>query len=86
VATNGARRFVYQYNGQEKSEEVEDRPTDGMETPNIGSLISRNGKEWLVVHVIAPVSSSGTIPVVRVFLNDTTRFKPRMPAVRHLPK
>lgn len=73
MASNGARRFVYEYNGQQKLQDVEDDLSGGTETPTIGSIVSRNGKEWRVVHVLAPVSSRGTVPVVRVFLSDYFR-------------
>jgi hypothetical protein len=56
-----------------------------METPSIGSVINRHDREWKVVHVIAPVSPNGTIPIVRVFLNDPTKIKGRTLGVRHLP-
>jgi len=41
-----------------------------MEMPSIGSIINRHDKDWKVTHLLAPVSSSGTIPIVRVFLSD----------------
>jgi stress response protein SCP2 len=66
------QQFVYQYNENEKSQEVEE-VTGGMETPIIGSILNRHGKEWKVACVIAPVSSRGTVPVVRVFLSDYFR-------------
>jgi hypothetical protein len=71
------RRFVFQYNGNEKARDIEDDPGGGMETPSIGSIIRRHDREWKVVHVVAPVSPNGTIPIVRVFLNDTTRIRGR---------
>jgi hypothetical protein len=70
VESNGARRFIYEYGGQAKLREVEEDLTGGIETPIVGSVVNRNGKEWRVVHVLAPVSSSGTVPVVRVFLSN----------------
>jgi hypothetical protein len=70
VASNGARRFIYEYGGQAKLQDVEDDPTGGMETPIVGSVVNRNGKEWRVVSVLAPVSSRGTASVVRVFLSN----------------
>jgi len=44
-----------------------------MEAPTVGSIVNRHGREWKVVRVIAPVSSRGTVPVVRVFLSDNVR-------------
>lgn len=78
------RQFVYHYNAQDKLEEVEDDMTGATEIPTVGSIVNRLGKEWKVIHVIAPVSSRGTIPVVRVFLSD--RIKQTTFAVKHLPK
>lgn len=85
VASRGVRRFVYRYNGNEIAQEVEEDMSGGMETPSIGSVINRHDREWKVVHVIAPVSPNGTIPIVRVFLNDPTKIKGRTLGVRHLP-
>jgi stress response protein SCP2 len=73
LTTKDGRQFVYQYNGNEKSQEVEEDPTGRMETPIVGSIVKRHGKEWKVVHVIAPVSSRGTVPLVRVFLSDNLK-------------
>ena len=70
MASNGARRFVYEFNGQPKLREVEEDLSGGMEMPSIGSIINRHDKDWKVTHLLAPVSSSGTIPIVRVFLSD----------------
>lgn len=67
------RRFVYQYNENERSQEIEEDPTGGIEMPTVGSIVNRHGREWKVVHVIAPVSSRGTVPVVRVFLSDNVK-------------
>lgn len=75
---NGSvRRFVYQYNGDERSRDIEEDLGGVMETPAIGSMIERHDTHWRVVHVIAPVAPNGTIPVVRIFLNDTARMKAR---------
>lgn len=67
-------RFVYRYNEDEKSQEVEEDPSGQKETPIIGSLVSRHGREWKVVRVIAPVSWRGTVPLVRVFLSDSFKW------------
>ncbi len=71
------RQFVFEYNGNERSQDVEEDLGGVMEMPAIGSLLKRHDKEWRVVHVIAPVFQNGTIPVVRVFLNDISRMKSR---------
>jgi hypothetical protein len=80
------RRFIYEYNGQRNVYDVEEDLSGRREAPAIGSTMSRNGREWKVIHVVAPVNPSGGIPVVRVFLTDITRFKGRTLGVRHLPK
>lgn len=72
MAPQGVRQFIYQYN-QYKEQEVEEDLTGRRETPIIGSIVNRNGREWKVAYVIAPVTLSGTIPVVRVFLTDKVR-------------
>ena len=81
VVTKASRQFVYQYN-HDRRQEVEQDLTGDRETPIIGSTVIRNGKEWKVVHVIAPVALNGTVPVVRVFLTD--RLKAAELRVRHL--
>lgn len=78
------QRFVYQYNNNEKAQDVEDDRTGGMETPIVGSILNRNGKEWKVVRVHAPVSQMGTRPIVRVFLTD--RIAQPTFGVKHLPR
>ena len=70
------RQFVYQYNGREGSEDVENDLTGEIEMPVVGTILNRHGQEWKVVHVIAPVSSRGTVPVVRVFLNQNQKGRP----------
>jgi hypothetical protein len=85
VASKDVRRFIYRYNGSAAVQEVEEDVSGRMETPSIGSTIKRHDREWKVVHVIAPVSPNGTIPIVQVFLNDPARIKGRTLGVRHLP-
>jgi hypothetical protein len=75
VTSSGARRFIYEFNGQPKLNLVEEDQSGGMEMPSIGSIINRHDKDWKVTHLVAPVSSNGTIPVVRVFLSDIGRLK-----------
>lgn len=83
MTPQGVRQFIYQYNSY-REQEVEEDPTGRRETPIIGSIVNRNGKEWKVAHVIAPVTLNGTIPVVRIFLTD--RVRERAPGVTHLPQ
>jgi hypothetical protein len=63
VASKDVRRFIYRYNGSAAVQEVEEDVSGRMETPSIGSTIKRHDREWKVVHVIAPVSPNGTIPI-----------------------
>lgn len=78
------RRFIYLYNQRE--EDVEDDLTGTVEVPAVGSIISRRDRQWKVIHVIAPVLLNGTMPVVRVFVNDIARSMNRNSRVKHLPK
>lgn len=64
------RQFVYQYNNNALAQDVEEDLTGTMEMPIIGSIVNRHGREWKVIRLLAPVSSRGTVPVVRVFLAD----------------
>ncbi|HEY1757937.1 MAG TPA: hypothetical protein VGG72_21385 [Bryobacteraceae bacterium] len=78
------RRFIYLYNQREQ--DIEDDPSGTIETPSVGSIISRREKQFRVIHVIAPVSTDGTTPIVRVFLNDVARGMNRNSRVKYLPK
>lgn len=78
------QHFIYSYNGSDKSQEVVEVLSGGMPAPSVGSVINRHDKEWKVIHVIAPVSPTGTIPIVRVFLSDRT--KEPISVVKHLPQ
>lgn len=82
MITKAARRFVYHYNGNDSLQDFEEDVTGSIEMPGIGSVINRNGRDWKVLHVIAPVSFQGTIPHVRVFLSD---WRSPVTKVRHLP-
>lgn len=73
---------MYHYNGNDNLQDIEDDETGTKETPAVGSVINRNGRDWKVVRVVAPVSSQGTIRLVRVFLSDR---KPPVLKVKHLP-
>lgn len=78
------QHFIYLYNGSDKSQEVVKVLSGGMPAPSVGSVINRHDKEWKVIYVIAPVSGTGTIPIVRVFLSDRTK-EPKI-VVKHLPQ
>jgi hypothetical protein len=71
MGTTGAKQIVYRYNGDEKSEEVE-QDLDGELAFQEDQVILRKGKNWRIVHLGYEVSLSGQgpIPVVRVFLSD----------------
>jgi len=85
LASRGVRRFVYRYNGNEIAQEVEEDMSGGMETPSIGKCHqpARQGMEGSPCDCAG--SPNGTIPIVRVFLNDPTKIKGRTLGVRHLP-
>jgi hypothetical protein len=65
-----AKQFVYRYNGDVKSEEVEQDLDGEGAIPVKDQIIQRNGKSWRVIHVTTEVSTrkGGPIPVIRVFL------------------
>ena len=83
MTNKAARRFIYHYNGNENIQDIEEDVMGAIEMPGVGSVINRNGKDWKVLHVVAPVSFQGTIPLVRVFLSDR---KPQILKVKHLPR
>jgi hypothetical protein len=83
LTSKPTRRFVYHYNGNDSLQDFEDDVTGAIEMPAVGSVINRNGRDWTVLHVVAPVSFQGTIPLVRVFLSDR---KPQVLKVKHLPR
>ena len=82
MTTKAAQRFVYHYNGNDTLQDFEENVAGAIEMPGVGSVISRNGRDWTVLHVVAPVSLQGTTPLVRVFLSDR---KPPASKVKHLP-
>ena len=73
------RRFIYQYNGNDRGQDVEEDLTGRIETPTVGSIVSRNGHEWRVLRVVAPVRANGTVPVVRIFLTDGGKWRNAAP-------
>ena len=83
MASDHGRQFIYEYNGNERKQEIEYDPTGQREVPNIGSVIVRHEKEWKVTRVFAPVTARG-IRLVRVFLSDRKPKSP--PNVRRIPE
>jgi hypothetical protein len=69
------RLFVYRYNGNERSEDIEEDTAGTIAIPSVGSLITRHGRDWRVVHIVAPAGMSGSTPLVRVFLNDGGKWR-----------
>jgi hypothetical protein len=70
MGAKDAKQFVYRYNGDLKSEEIEQDLDGEIAVPQKDQIIQRNGKSWKVVFVNTEfsLSQSGPIPVVRVFL------------------
>jgi hypothetical protein len=64
-----SKQFVYRYNGDEKSDEVEEDLDGELPVPEKGRPFLRNGKRWEVVHVLKENYGSA-IPVYRVFVRD----------------
>ena len=64
------KQFVYRYDGDAKSEEVEQDLLDEIPVPEKDQTISRKGKNWKVVAVMTEqlLSNPPAIPVHRVFL------------------
>jgi len=83
VASDRGRQFIYEYNGNERMQEIEYDPTGQREVPSIGSIIIRHEKEWRVMHIVAPVTSRGTIPLIRIFLSHRRPDAP--PSVKRIP-
>jgi hypothetical protein len=72
MGAKDAKQFVYRYNGDVKSEEVEQDLDGEIVVPQKDQVIVRNGKRLKIVHVNiqSSLSKSGPIPVVRVFLTE----------------
>jgi hypothetical protein len=66
-----AKQVVYRYNGVAASDEVEVDLDGDLSIPEQGQLVNRNGKLWKCAGSITELSSTGAIPVVRVFLGDS---------------
>lgn len=62
-----ARQFVYRYEGDPKTDEVEQDLDGDTPVPQKGAVITRRGTTWTVFEVLT-FSSPPAIPVYRVFL------------------
>lgn len=67
---SSGRHFVYRYNGDADSDEVEVDRHGIMPIPKHGSVIERKGVTWKVDAVQVEATESGTVvaPIFRVFL------------------
>jgi hypothetical protein len=64
-----AKQIVYRYNGDPKSEEVDQDLYGGAAVPERDAVVERKGKSWRVVKV--DIETSGkNIPVYRIYLTD----------------
>jgi hypothetical protein len=70
MAAKDAKQFVYRYNGDAKSEEVEPDMLGEASVPEKDNIVFRQGKNWKVVHLITEIGSDDRLPVIRVFLTD----------------
>lgn len=72
MSAKDAKQFVYRYNGDEKTEEIEQDLNGETVVPEKDQIIQRKGKSWKVVHVNmeTTLSRSGPIPIVRVYVID----------------
>ncbi len=68
---NRPKQIIYRYNGDAKTEEVED-DFHGDTWHKDGDRITRNGKKWKVVAINDETTAAGPmmVPVHRVFLKD----------------
>ena len=66
------KQIVCRYNGDEKSDEVEQDLDGEVDVPQKGHIITRKGKQWKVVHMVKEETVAGpkAIPVYRLFLSD----------------
>lgn len=65
-------------------QDVEEDPSGRLAIPTIGSIITRNGRQWKVIRVHAPIAQSGATPIVRLFLSDRVA-QPSLGARRKIP-
>lgn len=67
-----SKQIVYRYNGDPKSEELEDDLDGEILVPQRDQIIIRNEKNWKVVKVDIETTVAGpkTIPIVYIYLTD----------------
>jgi hypothetical protein len=71
MAVGDAKQFVYRYNGDPDSEEVEVDHEGLIPIPRSGEFMIRQGKQWRIVHkLIEPPEPPDGLPIVRIFLTD----------------
>jgi hypothetical protein len=70
MAPTKAKKIVYRYNEDTKSDEEEFDPLGEFTVPEHNAMIAKHGKLWRTVHVEWVIGASGQIPIVRVFLTD----------------
>jgi hypothetical protein len=65
-------QYVFRYNGDEKTDEIEVDLQGEKEMPRRGQILVRNGKQWKVVMVSTTreLSPSPPVPIHRVMLTD----------------
>lgn len=64
------KQFVYRYNGDVSSEEIEVDSGGELPIPRAGEFVIRNGKQWRIVHRIIEPAADGMPASVRIFLTD----------------
>ena len=69
-------QYVYRYNGNEKTEEVEVDATGDVPMPERGDILRRNGQLWKVIMVSTQreLSPNPPLPVHRVMLTDNLKL------------
>lgn len=70
MAAKDAKKIVYRYNGEEKSEEVEVDFNDDILLPQTGGIMMRHGKQWKAVKRDIESSGVGEMKVIRLYLTD----------------
>jgi hypothetical protein len=68
-----ARQFVYRYNGDERSDEVQPDLRGMMRIPEEDEVVHRHEKDWTVAKIIEVNTSGGRIPEFRVLLQEIRR-------------
>ena len=70
MTSTKAKRIVFRYNEDAKSDEEEFDSDGEFPAPERGALIAKHGKHWRTVRVEWVIGASGQIPILRVFLTD----------------